>query len=172
MKKTKMFYGNQYLGSVKIDGRLGEKKRGIKHQIFLATRMTQICLTIASVLVLGGWLVTAGILIAKSTIEPTKVYAKEIIEVPIKEIPPVLQRIAKCESPTGHYDENGKVVINKNTDGSLDIGKYQINSVHLAEIARMKLNVYDEKDNETFALHLMDARGTSDWYSSKGCWVK
>ena len=35
------------------------------------------------------------------------------------EFPPILTRIAKCESPTGHW-KNGQVIININNNGSYD----------------------------------------------------
>jgi hypothetical protein len=136
------------------------------------------------VLVIGAWLVTGGIFIAKATLEPKTVWGREVIEIPIVEVPLIMKRIADCESgkrlPSGraeegsarHFDSKGKVITGVNKDGSIDIGKYQINTVHLAEIARMNLNVYDEKDNEAFALYLHDQRGTSDWYSSADCWKR
>src|SRR3990167_4441948 len=44
-------------------------------------------------------------------------------------IPPVLQRIAKCESSDTHYGKSGQVLLSANTNDTVDVGRYQVNSV-------------------------------------------
>lgn len=166
--KTKLFYGNQYVGSFNCDGRKYSK---LQYQLFLAKRMFLRCLVVSFLIVTAGWLVTAGIFISKNTIEPEIVYGKEIVEVPIKEIPPVMQRIAQCESGNKHYNK-GQVILRSNKDGSVDIGKYQINSIHSKEASRLGLDLTKEKDNEAYAMYLYENQGTEPWYASIKCWSK
>ena len=86
---------------------------------------------------------------------------------------PILDRIAKCESPNGQYDKNGQVALNANKDGTVDIGKYQINNkVWGKKATEMHLNLANEEDNATMAKWIYENRGTEDWYSSKACWIK
>ena len=84
---------------------------------------------------------------------------------------PILERIAKCESPSGHT-KNGKVVFARNTNGTTDIGKFQINTIWLPQAAELGLNLSVEEDNTKFAEWLYANRGTSDWFSSSKCWQK
>lgn len=94
------------------------------------------------------------------------------VEVKVEEKAPVLERIAKCESPTGHF-KNGQVALYGNKDTSVDIGKYMINSrIWSAKATSMGLNLMVEKDNETFAKYLYQNYGTEPWKWSKGCWNK
>lgn len=86
-------------------------------------------------------------------------------------IPPILTRIAKCESPTGHF-KNGKVVFSRNTNGTTDIGKFQINTIWLPQAAELGLNLAIENDNEAMAEWIYANRGTGDWSSSANCWRK
>lgn len=85
---------------------------------------------------------------------------------------PILDRIAKCESPTGHW-KKGQVSLNANTNQSVDIGKYQINNQAWgAKATELGLNLMVESDNEAMAKWIYANRGTQDWYSSKACWMK
>ncbi len=84
-----------------------------------------------------------------------------------------MARIAKCESGGKQFDSNGQVILHANTNGTVDVGKYQLNmSVWGKTAAQMKLNLMEEKDNETFAQWLYLNKGTEAWYSSKSCWNK
>lgn len=168
MKKTKMFYGNQFVGSFNCDGR---NLSGIKYQLFLAKRMAMKCLIASLVIVISAWVFTAGIYVAKATIEPTTVYGKEIIEVPITVVPPVMERIAKCESNNQHY-RNGQVIFNSNKDGTVDIGLYQINSIHSKNATKLGFDLTKEEDNKAYAMYLYANHGTELWYSSVKCWNK
>lgn len=166
--KTKIYYGRDLIGRFSCDGRTYTK---FQYQMLLAKNMLIKSIIVSSILVCAAWIYTAGIFTAKAGIAPETVYAKEVVEVPIKEVPPVMKRIAKCESSTGHY-KNGKVVISVNKNGTSDIGKYQINTIHLPMVASLKLNVLDEKDNEAIAMYIYENVGTEPWYSSKQCWNK
>ncbi len=89
---------------------------------------------------------------------------------------PILDRIAGCESqgsaklPGKHWDKNGQVLMRSNTNKSVDVGKYQINTVWFAKATELGLDITLEKDNEKMALWIYKNRGTEDWYSSKKCW--
>ncbi len=109
---------------------------------------------------------------AGSTFNPKVVTATVTVEVPSTTIAPVLQRIAKCESQDSQVGKDGQVIVHINSDKSYDIGRYQINSVWNGTATKMGLNLYVEKDNETFAEWIYATKGTSDWYSSRSCWSK
>ena len=85
---------------------------------------------------------------------------------------PVLTRIAQCESGNKHFDKNGQVLLRSNTNKTVDVGRYQINSVWFAKATELGFDLTDERDNEAFAMWLYKNRGTQDWYSSASCWNK
>jgi hypothetical protein len=89
-----------------------------------------------------------------------------------KELPAVMQRIAQCESGNKHYKENGQIVTNANTNGTVDIGRFQINEkVWGKKAGELNLNLADEKDNITFAMWIYENFGTEDWKYSRTCWA-
>jgi hypothetical protein len=95
------------------------------------------------------------------------------IEVKIEPETPVLDRIAKCESPTGHYDKNGQVALFGNQNGSADIGKFMINNRIWGKKAKeMGLDLTNENQNIQFAKFLYRTYGSEPWILSKKCWNK
>ena len=93
----------------------------------------------------------------------------ERVEVPvvIREVPQILRRIAKCESNDLH-EINGKVVLG---DGGKSVGRYQINLAVWGQKAHeLKYDLYNEIDNEEFALYILDNYGTPPWIASAKCW--
>ncbi len=80
-------------------------------------------------------------------------------------VPPILQKIAKCESKTGQY-KDGQVTIN----ATLDLGKFQINHVWFQKAHDMGYDLSKEEDNTKFAIWLFENKGTSPWSSSANCW--
>jgi len=101
------------------------------------------------------------------------VYAdREVVkEVEVVKNSPVLDRIAQCESGNVHY-KNGQVIMRANTNGTVDIGKYQINTVWFAQATKLGLDLTKEEDNKKMAEWIYANRGTEDWYPSKSCWQK
>lgn len=97
---------------------------------------------------------------------------KEVIkEIPIKA--PIMERIAKCESPTGHYGKNGQVTVRANKNGTVDIGSRQINNYYWgAKATEMGLNLWIEQDNIKMGDWIYQNYGTEPWSSSKKCWSK
>ena len=84
-------------------------------------------------------------------------------------LPPILARIAKCESPKGQYNKDGSAVRGKVTPS--DIGKYQISEVHWGQKAHdLGFDLYTEEGNEQMALWIYKNYGTEPWYPSKKCW--
>jgi hypothetical protein len=114
-----------------------------------------------------------GIYIGGGIMNPATLYlpsATVVQEVEAKA--PILDKIAKCESPTGHW-RNGQVSFNGNKDGSTDIGKYQINDrIWGKKATELGYNLTVEKDNEAMAHWIYENRGTEDWVWSKKCWNK
>jgi hypothetical protein len=95
------------------------------------------------------------------------------IEVQVESKSAVMERIAKCESGNRHFDTNGQVVLNGNKDGSVDVGRYQINSAIWGKKAtELGYNLTKEDDNTSFANWLYKNYGTEPWYPSKKCWNK
>ena len=151
MKTTNIFYGNQFVGSMYC----GKTKLDIiKYYVRRWTRNLGIAV-IGTGLVVGGFEI--GYISA-----PIPVSA-EIAQ----RIPPVLVRIAKCESGGSHYGQSGQVLINK----TQDIGKYQIHvPIWGKKATEMGLNLAVEEDNEKFALWLYENYGSEPWVYSKKCW--
>jgi len=101
------------------------------------------------------------------------IYTKQevIKEVPIKA--PIMERIAKCESPTGHFGKNGQVAVRGNDNHTVDIGSRQINSFYWgAKATELGYNLWIEKDNIAMGDWIYQNYGTEPWSSSKKCWNK
>ena len=85
---------------------------------------------------------------------------------------PVLDRIAKCESGNRHYGESGQVLIMGNTNKTVDVGTYQINTVWFKKATELGFDVTKEKDNRLMAEYIYKNFGTEAWVYSKHCWNK
>lgn len=91
---------------------------------------------------------------------------------------PVLERIADCESGNGtkgsasHY-EGGQVLMRANKNGTIDIGKYQVNEHYWgAKATALGLDLTKEADNKKMAEWIYANKGTTDWSASQKCWYK
>lgn len=115
----------------------------------------------------------------------TKVVKEEVVK--IKEVEssaPVLERIAKAESRNSHYcteelvkyklcaiSEVGQVLIRANKNGTVDIGRHQINNYYWGSKAtELGLNLWEEEDNYKMAVWLFKNEGTEPWNSSSKNW--
>jgi hypothetical protein len=164
-KKVKVKYNGKRVEYIYLHltwwGRLKLKiKRFLKRVLFIGF----ILLTAWGLLKIGGY------------INPTTIITKAEI---IKEVPrkaPILEKIAKCESGGRHYASNGQVLVRANeskTHNSVDIGKYQINSLYWGSKAtELGLNLWIEEDNENMAIWIYENKGTEPWKASKLCWNK
>lgn len=89
---------------------------------------------------------------------------------------PVLDRIAGCESQGNrnskgtHFDKNGQVLMRSNTNRTVDLGKYQINTIWFAKATELGLDLTRENDNKKMAEWIYANRGTGDWSASVKCW--
>jgi len=121
-----------------------------------------------SVLLITIW----GIYEYGGMMHPSTIYTRAEVIKEVEVRAPILDKIARCESPTGHW-KNGQVSFNGNKDGSTDIGKYQINDrIWGKKATELGYNLTVEKDNEAMAHWIYENRGTEDWVWSKKCWNK
>lgn len=90
------------------------------------------------------------------------------------ELPAIMKKIAKCESGGTQLKANKVLVTNTNTNGSVDVGKWQINmnATQLKEMAVLGFNPLTEEGNEAYAIYLYEHRGTQPWNSSAKCWKR
>jgi len=86
---------------------------------------------------------------------------------------PVLDRIAKAESGGHQYNpRNGQVLMHVNADGSIDLCKYQINSIWFKKASELGYDLTKEADCTAFATWLFNNYGSGPWSSSKKNWDK
>lgn len=86
-------------------------------------------------------------------------------------VPPILERIAICESGGRQFNEDGTVL--KGRLNTHDIGKWQINENYwLAEASRLGVNIYSLEGNTKMAVYIFQRYGTKPWNWSKKCWDK
>ncbi len=85
--------------------------------------------------------------------------------------PPILERIAMCESHGHQFNENGTVIRGEHNPD--DIGKYQINiETWGAEAKKIGYDIFTEEGNHAMALEIYRRYGTKPWIWSKPCWDK
>jgi len=90
--------------------------------------------------------------------------------------PAILQRISSCETHGNvkvkgtHYGKSGQVIMSPNTNGTVDVGMYQINSVWFSQATKLNLDITKPEDNQKMAEWIYANRGTGDWSSSAKCW--
>ena len=103
--------------------------------------------------------------------QPKKVEAMPFVQiVEAKDsIPPILHRIAVCESGNKQFNSDGSVVRGKKDKN--DVGRFQISLTHYGyEAMRQNLNLLKEEENEKMALWIYANKGTDEWSPSKACW--
>jgi hypothetical protein len=166
MKKTKIFFGNQYVESFNCNGKKYTKMQILKIKVKRFFRRLFIGLAVIAVVVLASMYARW----AYPTIEVKEVIKEVVVERPIDY--PVLKRIAVCESNDKHFGESGQVLMVGNTNKSVDVGRYQINSLWFKKANELGLDLTLEKDNEAFAIYLYKTYGTEPWIWSKKCWNK
>ncbi len=85
---------------------------------------------------------------------------------------PILDKIAKAESKNRQFGSDGQALIHVNTNGTYDIGYYQINSIWNAQATKLGYNLSLEADNKAFAQWLFENYGSEPWNSSRATWGK
>ena len=91
-------------------------------------------------------------------------------------LPPILQRIADCESGNGgkhgtahQFNADGSVLHGRTTPA--DTGYFQINmNVWASDAKELGLNVNTLEGNKALAVWIFDNYGSVPWYSSGRCW--
>ena len=164
MKKIKVFYGNTRLRNI--------YPYATKFQVF-KYKLARLIRTVFMFTVGVGATVLMFYILQAS--HGTQVVVKEVFvnAETVDELPPVMQRIAQCESGNRQFAKNGQVITNGNKNGSVDIGKFQINlSIWGAKATELGLDLTKEEDNTNFALYLYENLGTEPWVWSKHCWNK
>lgn len=85
---------------------------------------------------------------------------------------PILKKVATCESKGQQFHKDGTLVFHINTNNTIDIGEYEINSIWEAKSISLGYNIYTAEGNYNMALYLFTNYGTEPWASSKPCWIK
>ena len=84
-------------------------------------------------------------------------------------LPPVMHRIAQCESRGQHWTKQGRVV--RGTQNRHDTGLFQINSIVWGKKAQaLGYDLHTPEGNTRMARYLFDNYGSVPWQSSAACW--
>lgn len=107
--------------------------------------------------------------------EPIRLYYKIdhplIGDIPpvVKTLPPILGKIAWCESRNRQFNPDGSV--HRGEINPQDIGKWQINTKYWLELSiQLGYDIYTEQGNTNMALYIYEHYGTKPWNWSKNCW--
>jgi hypothetical protein len=163
MKSTKLYWNGKrlkdlYVGATRWDIFKYEVRKAVRFFLIVSISSSVLAGIITSAFHLGQRI---GTVEAVSATEVVKYVEKQ-------EIPPIMQKIAKCESG-GVHKVNGQVVINR----TQDIGKYQIHvPIWGKKATEMGLDLSIEEDNEKFAMWLFNNYGSVPWVHSSKCWNK
>jgi hypothetical protein len=129
-------------------------------------------------LVLSGLLLSVGALLgtavpvrdARSPV-PQVVPQPHVIVVKDDTLPPVLQRIAQCESSGQQFTRDGTVLRGKRHPQ--DTGLFQINAVVWAKQAEaLGYDIRTRDGNESMARYIFANYGSVPWQSSAKCWSR
>lgn len=166
--KTKIFYGNQYVGNIQVGTNIITKKIKFLNKVKDITKRV----LVTSAITLGvAWVAVGALHLGMANAKTVEVEKEVVKEVRVKA--PIMEKILKCESGGTHIDpKTGQVLMRANTNGSIDTGLYQINSVWHKKATELGFDITKEEDNEAMAYWIYENRGTEDWYSSKSCWAK
>jgi len=158
------FQGNQHVHVSWIARKYHNAVIYAKIAAHKAVIYTKRAIVIASVITVFGYGYYAGIS-SKMAVADTK-----ILFVQSTSTPPVMARIASCESGNSQLNKQGQILINNNVNGTNDIGLYQINSIHNKQATALGYDLTKRTDNIAYAMYLYENNGTGDWSSSAKCW--
>jgi hypothetical protein len=88
-------------------------------------------------------------------------------KITLADVPPILKKVAQCESGARQYNANGRIVKNPVTP---DYGIFQINAIHVKTAQALGYDIFSEEGNIRFAMYLYQKNGLRDWNASKHCW--
>jgi len=95
----------------------------------------------------------------------------QVIIVKDDTLPPVMQRIAQCESRGQHFTKDGQVVRGKRNPH--DTGLFQINTVVWGKKAEeLGYDIRTQEGNALMARYLFENYGSVPWQSSAACWSR
>lgn len=162
---TKIYYGRDLIGRFTCDG-----KKYTRFQL-LVLKIKRA--TIGSIIVLGVFCLIGWGFVAGATYFPRVDVVEAQVIKEVKGKTPVMDRIAKCESGNSHIDpKTGQVYMVANTNKTVDVGKYMINSVWHKKAKELGFDITKEADNEKMAYWIYENMGTEAWVYSKHCWNK
>jgi hypothetical protein len=129
-------------------------------------------------LVLSGLLLSLGALLGKAVPlrdahgpVPQVVPQPQVVVVQEDPLPPVLQRIAQCESWGQHWTRDGKVL--RGQRNPHDIGLFQINAVVWTKKAEeLGYDIRTREGNTHMARYIFENYGSVPWQASVKCWSR
>lgn len=140
----------------------------LKYRTFRAVRWFAIRFAIG----MAGTALLAGGYVYASITAPELKAINVMAPVTIKDLAPILHRIALAESGDKQFGRDGQVIIHINNNGTYDQGRFQVNSTWNKIATKMGYNLSNEKDNEAFAIFLFETYGSEPWSASKSTWNK
>lgn len=154
----------------RVDGKFDSLKAKARRAWYLTKVWTVIIATLSLAVAIGATVFSTSTIVASANTTTTVV----------KNVPtdfPVLDRIGDCESGNGTAGSatqfhNGQVIFNANTNDTVDVGKYQINSVYFKKATELGYNLTTEQGNTDMAVWIFVNVGTAPWSSSAKCWYK
>jgi hypothetical protein len=100
---------------------------------------------------------------------PQVVQQTRVVSVQDETLPPMLQRIAQCESHGQHWTRNGKLL--HGTRNHHDTGLFQIKTVVWGKKAQeLGYDIHTPEGNTHMARYLFEHYGSVPWQSSAACW--
>jgi hypothetical protein len=162
---------NQHIKTEKVSVK-SEFKRIMKESLKVVMVLSFVAGSIVGTYALGSASTSAQV-----------VYAS--VPTPVSTMPdlPILDRIGDCESgqrnkegkpiagTATQFAKDGQVILNANSNHTVDIGKYMINNNVWGETAtKMGDDLMTEQGNTNFAIWLFTNKGDSAWEDSSSCW--
>lgn len=100
---------------------------------------------------------------------PSQKLAVKVGESSLDEFPPIMREVARCESNSRQFHENGEVV--RGHYDNQDIGLFQISlRYHKERTEELGIDVFTKEGNIEYAKMLYEEQGTTPWNASKECW--
>lgn len=96
---------------------------------------------------------------------------EKVVLVVDETLPPILEKIAKCESSNRQYGKDGKVL--KGNVNKSDLGRWQINTdIWGKKATELGYDLTTSQGNEAMARWLFANKGSVPWVLSSKCWNK
>jgi len=129
-------------------------------------------------LMISGMLLISGVVLSKAILPrkerstvPSVVQHTRVVIVKADTLPPVMQRIAQCESRSQHFTKDGQVVRGKRNPH--DMGLFQINTIVWGKKAEeLGYDIRTQEGNEQMARYIFENYGSGPWQASAKCWSR